>query len=74
MRAVILRYSSKSCHGACRYLLSIAGKRIAVLFVLAIARTAISNRLARLQASVAAAHRRGKCPLLRFSLAGLLFI
>jgi len=33
-----------------KYLLPIAGKRIAVLFALAIVRTALSNRLARMQA------------------------
>ena len=42
--------SSQALNKMLKYLLPIAGKRIAVLFALAIVRTALSNRLARMQA------------------------
>ena len=40
---------SKALNRLLKYLLPIAGKRILVLFALAIVRTALSNRLARMQ-------------------------
>lgn len=43
------RSSPAALQGLVKYLLSIAGRRIFVLFLLSIARTALSNRLARLQ-------------------------
>ena len=41
--------SSQALNRLLKYLLPIAGKRIMVLFALAIVRTALSNRLARMQ-------------------------
>lgn len=43
------RGSPAALQNLVKFLLSIAGKRILVLFALSIARTALSNRLARLQ-------------------------
>lgn len=43
------RSSPAALQSLVKYLLSLAGKRILVLFALSIARTALSNRLARLQ-------------------------
>ena len=41
--------SSQALNRLLKYLLPIAGKRILVLFALAVVRTALSNRLARMQ-------------------------
>lgn len=43
------RSSPAALHSLLKFLVSIAGKRILALFALSIARTALSNRLARLQ-------------------------